>query len=110
MIYPQSGSLAEGDIVEVLSRDPRADWFVVRSRGSEVWVSAGFIEPVSGSLADIAPAVTLPAPPTPTRTPQPTNTPVPQPPSGGGNDGGNPPPTAGPTDPPPTEEIPTPPP
>lgn len=112
MIYPQSGSLAEGDIVEVVGSDPRGDWFVVRSRGSEVWVSAGFIEPVSGSLADIAPAVTLPAPPTPTRTPQPTNTPAPQPPSGGGggNDGGNPPPTAGPTDPPPTEEIPTPPP
>ncbi|HMT20063.1 MAG TPA: serine/threonine protein kinase [Promineifilum sp.] len=112
MTYTQSGSLAEGDVVEVLGRDPRGDWFVVRSRGGEVWVSAGYIEPVAGSLADVAPAATLPARPTATPPPRPTNTPAPQPPPSGG--GGNPSPTEPPVvtelpEPTPTDEIPTPP-
>ena len=103
MSYPQQGSLSRDEIVTVLGRDNGGSWFVVQpERGGPVWVSAGFITFVSGSLGAVLPAETIPAPPTATATPVPPTSAPTSPPAGGGGGGGgnNPPPPPGPTSPP----------
>lgn len=89
MSFSMGAALSQGDVVPVLGRDQRGDWFIVQPpRGGPVWVSAGFIAFESGSASDVVPAATIPALPTPTSTATQTPSPTNPPPIGGGGSGG----------------------
>lgn len=90
MNYTQQGALSRDQVVTVLGRDGSGAWLVVQpERGGPVWVSAGFVAFVSGVLADVTPAATIPPSPTATPTPPPPPPSAPtSPPAGGGGGGG----------------------
>jgi serine/threonine-protein kinase len=93
-VFAISGSLARDDVVPVLARDGGRDWYLVETpNGEAVWVSAGFIVEVSGTLESVELAATIPAPPTATAAPvAPTTAPPPPPGVTPTDSGGGPPP------------------
>ncbi|HEX6385284.1 MAG TPA: SH3 domain-containing protein, partial [Anaerolineae bacterium] len=118
--------LFEGEVVLVIGKDPRNEWYNVRlPDGTLGWLAASVSEPVNAMAMTAVPvAATIPPSPTPTNTPTPTptNTPTitptvtgtPPPPPPPSNNGGNTPaPTETPlptlTPPPPSSPTPTPP-
>jgi serine/threonine-protein kinase len=66
--YPIAGDLGGGQVVTVLGRDGRGDWFLVESPSGPVWVSKGYLDEASGSLTAVEMAATIPAQPTATPT------------------------------------------
>ena len=108
--------LWDGDVVLVIGKDPRDEWYNVRlPDGMTGWLAVSVSEPINETAAmamtAVPTAATIPASPTPTNTPTPTPTNTPTitptatstlpPPSNGG--GGEEPP---PTEAPPTEAPP----
>lgn len=98
--------LWEGEVVQVIGKDPRDEWYNVRvpADGITGWLAVSVSEPVDETVMTVVPtAATIPASPTPTNTPTPTptNTPTITPtptvtvsPGSSSSGGGGPQPTA----------------
>ncbi len=77
--YPVVGRLVSGETVEIVGKNPAADWWQVCCPGDrEGWVYGPLVQ-ADGALEEVKVATDIPPPP-PTPTPlPPTPTPVPQP-------------------------------
>ncbi len=77
-LHPRIGQVTQGDVLEVVGKNPDNTWWQVRlADGSVGWVYGGLVA-AQGAIESVQVAANIPTPP-PTPTPRPTPTPLPTP-------------------------------